>query len=98
MLRSYRYFARAYVNNIVIFSKIFENYVEHFHIIFELLDSKSVTLLLKKSFIKYSIVTFLDQKINVFDLIVVTNKIDVIKRLKFFFILIDLELYFDLTK
>ncbi len=98
MLRSYCYFARIYVNNIIIFNKTFENYVQHLHIIFKLLNLKEITLLSKKSFIKYSIVTFLEQKINAFDLIAIMNKINVIKRFDFFFTLIDLELYLNLTK
>jgi hypothetical protein len=98
MLRSYCYFAHTYVNNIVIFSKTLENYVQHLHIIFELLDFKEITLLLKKLFVEYSIISFFEQKINAFDLIVVTNKINVIKRLDFLFTLIDLKLYLDLTR
>jgi len=59
MLRSYRQFARIYVNNIVIFSKTLNKHVKHLYIVFGLLNSKRVTLSTKKSYLEYSIVTLL---------------------------------------
>lgn len=84
MLRFYRLFARAYVNNIVIFSKMLNKYVEHLYTIFDLLDSKEVILSTKKSYLEYSIVILLNQKVDVFDFIVVANKIVAIKTFIFF--------------
>ena len=97
-LRFHRNFVRAYVNDIIIFSKIFEKYLNHLHIIFELLDFKDITFSSKKSFFNYFTVIFLNQKMNAFDLIATKNKIDVIFRLNFFYKLSNLKLYLKLTK
>ena len=98
MFCSHKNCAKAYVNDIVIFSKILKKHKKHLHAVFDLLNAKEMILSLKKFFIKYLIVTFLNQKIDAFDLIMIINKIDVIKRLDFPYTLTDLELYLRLTK
>lgn len=60
MLRFYRQFAHAYVDNIIIFNKTLNKYVKHLYIIFDLLNNKEVTLLTKKFYLKYLIVILLD--------------------------------------
>ena len=75
MFRSHRQYVRAYVNDIMIFNKTLKKHVQHLHAMFNLLNFKRMTLSLKKSFLSYSIVIFLDQKIDVFDLIAVADKI-----------------------
>ena len=98
ILRLHRDFAKTYVDDIVIFNKTFEKHLNHLHIIFELLDSKDITLSSKKSFLSYFTIIFLNQKVDAFDLIATKNKIDVIFRLNFFYKLSDLKLYLKLTK
>lgn len=97
LLRPHRQYARAYMDDIVIFFKTLEKHLHHLHTIFHLLDSKRVTLSLKKSFLDYLSVTLLEQKVNIFDLIASADKIAVIKNLDFFYKLSDLKLYLDLT-
>lgn len=65
---------------------------------FDLLDSKKITLLSKKSYLNYLTITLLNQKIDTFEFIVVTNKIATIKKLDFSYNFIDLKLYLKLTK
>ena len=84
MLRLCRDYARVYVNDIIIFSKILSKYLNHFHSIFDLFDLKEITLSLKKLFLDYSTVILLNQKIDAFELTTIVDKIVVIKRLKFF--------------
>ena len=96
MLRSCRDYARVYVNDIVIFSKILSKHLNHLHSIFDLLDIKEITLSLKKSFLDYSTITLLDQKIDAFELTTIADKIVVIKRLKFSYKFSDLKLYLRL--
>jgi len=86
------------VNDIVIFSKTFDKYVKHLYTIFDLLNSKKVILLTKKSYLKYFIVTLLKQKVNAFDFIVVVNKIVAITTFDFLYKLIDFELYLELIE
>ena len=96
MLRFHKNYARAYVDDIIIFNKILKKHKKHLHAIFDLLNAKNVTLSFKKFFIEYSIVTFLNQKVDVFDLIIAVDKIDVIKCFDFSYTLIDLKLYLRL--
>ena len=97
LLRPHRHYARAYVDDIVIFSKTLEEHLAHLRAIFELLDAKGVTLSAKKSFIGYPTVTLLGQRVDAFGLSAATEKIDAIKRLAFPYTLTDLELYLGLT-
>ena len=96
ILRIYRVFAKAYVDDIVVFSRILKKHLNHLRQIFQLLNSYDIRLSFKKSFLNYSIVVLLDQKIDVFDFIIVANKLVVIVNLKFFYILKNLKSYLNL--
>ena len=98
IFRLYRQYVRAYVNNIMIFNKTLKKHVQHLHAMFGLLNFKKMTLSLKKSFLDYSIVILLKQKINVFDFIVATDKIIAIQKLDFLYTLTNLKFYLKLTK
>lgn len=80
LLRHVRHFARAYVDDIVIFSKSFDEHLEHLH---TLLDGKGVTLAPKKSYLGYPTVTLLGQKVDVFGLTAASDKIAAILSLDF---------------
>ena len=97
MLRFYKAFFKIYINNIIIFNKSLKEYIQHLHTIFDLLNEKSVIFSLKKFFLNYSTVILLNQKINVFEFIIVTNKIKIIQRLQFSLKFIDLKLYLKFT-
>ena len=47
ILRFYKAFVKVYVNNIIIFNKSFKEHIQHFHIVFDLLNKKNVILSLK---------------------------------------------------
>ena len=83
-LRIYQVFARVYVNDIVIFSHILKKYISHLHIVFQLLDNYEISLFLKNFFLKYFIINFLNQKIDVFDLTIAIDKLKIIIKLNFF--------------
>ena len=93
IFRVFRNFARVYVDDIVIFNNTLEKHVVHFHSIFELLNSYDISLFSKKSFFDYFIVAFLEQKMNVFDFIIVVDKLEIIVKLNFFYILKNFETY-----
>jgi hypothetical protein len=59
ILRSYRQFARYYVDDIVIFSKNFEKYIEYLNIIFELFNRIGITLKDSKIYFDYSSIILL---------------------------------------
>ena len=58
-LRLYRYFARCYINNIIIFSRIAKEHFQHLKIIFAFFTRLKVILKSKKSYLNYlSIILF----------------------------------------
>ena len=98
ILRFHRKYARAYVNDIVIFSKILKNHVKHLYQTFNTLNLNNIFLQLKKIFIDYSIVQLLNQKIDSFDLTTVEDKLRAIILLKFFKNFRQLKSYLGLTE
>ena len=96
ILRLCCHYARVYVNNIVIFSKILSKHLKHLHSIFDLLDSKEIIFSLKKSFLDYSTIIVLSQKIDAFELTTIVDKIVVIKELNFLYKFSNLKLYLEL--
>jgi hypothetical protein len=56
VLRSYKTYARYYINDIIIFSKTFENYIEYFNKIFNLFDTLDITLKRFKTYLEYLLI------------------------------------------
>ena len=96
ILRSYD-FARAYVNDIVIFSDNLNDHIKHLRAIFQILKTNNISVNLKKTFLKYSSVTLLKQHVTFFDLSTDEFKLRIIANLKFFSTLDQLETYLKLT-
>jgi hypothetical protein len=59
ILRSYRQFIRYYVDDIVIFSKIFKEYIEYLNTIFELFNRIGITFKNSKFYFDYSLIILL---------------------------------------
>ena len=95
ILRVYREFVKIYVNDIVIFNRILKKHIAHFHVVFQLLNFYDINLSSKKFFLDYSIVALFDQKINVFDFTTAVDKLKIIFKLNFFYILKKLKTYSD---
>ena len=97
ILRVYRAFAKAYVDDIVVFSRTLKEHLDHLRQVFQLLNSYDIRLSLKKSFLGYSIVALLGQKVDAFGLTIAADKLAAIANLKFPYTLKDLEGYLGLT-
>ena len=93
ILRVYKVFVKAYVNDIMMFNKILKKHLFHLRQIFELLNFFDIRFFLKKSYLSYSTVTLLNQKIDVFDLTIVVDKLTVIANFRFSYILKNLKKY-----
>jgi hypothetical protein len=59
VLRFYKIYARCYINDIMIFSKIFKNYIEHFDKIFNLFDTLNIILKRLKAYLGYLLIILL---------------------------------------
>ena len=98
MLRSYKHFAKAFIDDIVIFFKTLSKHLEHLRIIFRLIRNKRISIVLKKFFLRYSSIILLKQRVDSLELITFEEKIVVIKTLKFSLSLRDLEIFLDMTE
>ena len=97
ILRVYRAFARAYVDDIVVFSQTLEEHIQHLHAVFQLLDSYGISLSPKKSYLGYPTVALLGQKVDAFGLTTAADKLAAIAKLDFPYNLKELETYLGLT-
>ena len=83
ILRPYKSFARYYVGDIVIFSKIFEKYVEYLNTILGLFDRLDVTLKDIKTFLDYPSIILLRQRVDSFKILISEKYIAAIRNLIF---------------
>ena len=97
LFRSFRIFAKTYVNDIVVHSNILQKHLIHFKQIFDMFKINNIFIKSKKIFIDYFIVHLLNQKIDFLELIIVEKKLKIISRLFFFIILQLLKTYLNFT-
>lgn len=64
ILRAERTFARSYIDDIVIFSRTFEEHLEHLKAVFQKLKSFKIVLSAKKCFLGYPSVGLLGQRVD----------------------------------
>lgn len=97
ILRDERYFARAYIDDIVIFSHTFQDHLNHLKAVFQKLKDHFIHLSPKKCFLSYPSVALLGQRVDALGLSSATDKLDAIKNLQFPYTLKQLEYYLGLT-
>lgn len=97
ILRPYRSFCRAYVDNIVIYSSSLEEHVGHLQQVFSALTAMNIHLSPKKSFLGYPSVQLLSQKVDALGLATASEKLAAIVNLCFPRTLKQLEKYLGLT-
>ena len=97
ILRPFRHFCRAYVDDIVIFSSSEEEHFQHLRQIFAALDEVNITLSPRKSFLNYPSVRLLGQKVDALGLATSEEKLAAITNLAFPKTLSALEKYLGLT-
>ena len=92
-LRKLRKFVRVYVNDIVIFFHIKTKHETHFREIFFVLVKNNIFIKAIKTFLSYSNVSLLNQKVNFLKLTIVENKLKIIFKLRFSRIFRQLKFY-----
>lgn len=98
MLRLFHNFAKAYIDNIMIFSKTFEDHFQYLRTIFKTIDKKNVTLNPEKTFLGYSSIVLLKQLVDTLSMTTATEKLAAIVKLAFPTILKALKRYLSLTR
>ncbi|KAI0992618.1 hypothetical protein K3495_g15567, partial [Podosphaera aphanis] len=97
ILREERKFARAYIDDIVIFSKTFRDHALHLRAVFSKLEKHFIHLSPKKCFINYPSVDLLGQRVDALGLSSDKEKLAAIANLQFPRTLKQLEHYLGLT-
>ena len=97
VLRKHRAYARAYIDDIVIFSHSLEEHLQHLRAVFAELLKFNICLSPKKSFLGYPSVQLLGQKVDALGLATDKEKLAAIARLCFPRNLRQLDHYLGLT-
>ena len=97
LLRSYKRFVKAYVDNIIIFSRTLEEHMMYLRTIFQLFRDKRVSLALTKSFSTYLSIILLEQRVNSLSISTFAKKIAIITSLRFFHSLRNLKVFLKMT-
>jgi hypothetical protein len=80
ILRPHRQFARYYVDDIVIFSKIFEKHIEYLNMIFELFNRIGIIFKNSKIYLDYLSIILLRQRMDKLDMTYAENRIATLKN------------------
>ncbi|AEO59281.1 hypothetical protein MYCTH_2065342, partial [Thermothelomyces thermophilus ATCC 42464] len=94
----YRHFIRVYINDIIIFSKMEEEYLEHLYTIYKILDKAYIYISIAKSFIGYPAIRLLRYIVNSKGITKTDNRIAAFKKLKFLDTLDSLEHYLRIAR
>ncbi|AEO60548.1 hypothetical protein MYCTH_2068645, partial [Thermothelomyces thermophilus ATCC 42464] len=94
----YRHFVRVYINDIFIFSKTEEEYLEYLYTIYEILNKAYIYISVTKSFIEYLAVRLLRYIVNGKGIAKTNNRIAAFKKLKFLDTLDSLEHYLGIAR
>ena len=97
LLRSYKKFAKVYVNDIIIHFKTLQKHLNHLRTFFQMFRIKRINLIVTKFFLTYSSVTLLNQRVNNLNMSTIVEKIVVIISFRFSLSLRDLEIFMRLT-
>ena len=91
-------YAKTYVDDILIFLKIFEKHFIHFKAIFKILLDWNIHFKAVKCFIDYLKATLLDLKMNIFEIRTDENRIKIIMTMKFLKMFKQLKTYLKMMK
>ena len=97
VLRSYKNYFKAYINDMIVFSKTKQNHMTHLRKIFNILIENNIIVNSLKAFIEFSFVTLLKQRMTSLKLSIEAEKIKVISSLFFFRTFDELNIYLEFT-
>jgi len=95
ILKIYNDYCRVFIDDIIIFSNIFNDYIEHLENFFFLFRKKNININLEKFYIRYPIVELLRYYIDTLKIYFIKNRIQSFYKLEFPSILKTLK---DLSK
>src|SRR5436190_10482791 len=83
IFQSHKFFACCYIDNIIIFSRILENHLQHLNIMFSLFNKFSIIFKEIKTHLDYSFIILLNQQVDSFDMISSKKQIVILQNLSF---------------
>ena len=83
LFRQHRAYARVYVDDIVMFSRIKKKHETHFRVVFQILKKNNISIKFIKTFLDYSSISLLNQKVNFLNLVTTIEKLKIIVKLRF---------------
>ena len=98
LFRLYRHFVKIFVDDIVIYFKIFNEHKNYFRKIFDMSKINNIFVKSKKNFIDYFTIHLLNQKINFLNFITIEEKLKIISHFLYFKILQTLIIYLNFIK
>lgn len=97
ILRPFRRFSRAYLDDVPIYSRTLDDYEEHLDVVFSTFNNLGISLSPHKSFLSYPTATILGQRVSGLGLSTHQDKVQAILNLQFPDTLYKLEHYIRLT-
>ena len=97
ILRPFRAFCRAYVDDIVIFSTSLEEHLRHLNLVFQALTDMNICLAPRKAYLGYPSVQLLGQRVDALGLATAEDKLAAIRNIEFPRTLAALERYLGMT-
>lgn len=97
ILREFRAFSRAYIDDVVVFSKTLEDHCRHLHAVFTKFQDLGISLKPTKALMGYPLITLLGQNVDDLGPTINEDRIRALKRLQFPRTLSTLKRYLGLT-
>ena len=97
IFKNYSY-ARAYIDDVIVFNSSFEKHLQHFNNIFAFFQQWNITFKISKTYFEYFSIFLLNQKIDSFDLITTKKKLKIIAELFFSIFLKALKKYIEMIE
>lgn len=89
---------KAYINNVIIYSKTFNKHVAHLHKIFTLFTNHNINIKPIKTFLSYTEIDLLGQRVNFIGFFIAKAKLEAIAKLKFPSTVSQLETFLGITE
>ncbi|KAF3771427.1 hypothetical protein M406DRAFT_246697 [Cryphonectria parasitica EP155] len=97
LLRDHKHFIKAFINNIIIFSDLFKNYLKHFNIALNIFDKKGISISFTKSYIGFLSIELLSFYIDMLSLFITKKHTKAFRKIIFFRNLKNFETYLSIT-
>ena len=97
ILREFQEFAKAYIDDVVVFSATLEQHLDHLNKVFNLFEKYNIALKPSKTYLGYPSIALLGQRVDSLGMSTPIEKLEAIRKLKFPLTLNHLETYLGKT-